>query len=493
MGILIPKNKKAGRAAVQTAPQPPQRSWQPQRFLPAEAPLYDALRQSVPIIEAALQKIVRLTVDFTVRAADPAAQPLLERFAAEVPVGASGVGLETFACRYLDSLLCYGNAVGEVVLNHRRDGIAGLYLPPLGHLSFTQGDTPLEAVICTGSGCDRHPLPCPELVLFTALHPAPGSITGQSLLFGLPAVSRVLLQIYSAIGQNFERMGNLRYAVTYRPAPGDQTDAAAVAGEISREWSAAMQAAAAGEIRDFVAVGDVDIRVIGADNQFISTEVPVRQLLEQIVALAREKELVLLSDEIYDRLVMDGKTHVSTASLCPDLPVLTFNGLSKSHMICGFRCGWLCVSGPRAITQDFIAGMVALTSMRLCGNALTQLVIPAALADPDSTRALLVPGGRLYEQREAAVSALRQFDCLSVVKNSAAFYIFPRIDLKKCPITDDKKFAMDLLHQKHILLVPGSGFDWPQPDHFRVVMLPQAEELSRAMTDVGEFLQTYRQ
>ena len=211
------------------------------------------------------------------------------------------------------------------------------------------------------------------------------------------------------------------------------------------------------------------------------------------MALAREKELVLLSDEIYDRLVMDGKTHVSTASLCPDLPVLTFNGLSKSHMICGFRCGWLCVSGPRAITQDFIAGMVALTSMRLCGNALTQLVIPAALADPDSTRALLVPGGRLYEQREAAVSALRQFDCLSVVKNSAAFYIFPRIDLKKCPITDDKKFAMDLLHQKHILLVPGSGFDWPQPDHFRVVMLPQAEELSRAMTDVGEFLQSYRQ
>ena len=218
-----------------------------------------------------------------------------------------------------------------------------------------------------------------------------------------------------------------------------------------------------------------------------------RQVLLDILDVARRHKLLVCSDEIYDRLVMDGKTHVSTASLCPDLPVLTFNGLSKSHMICGFRCGWLCVSGPRAITQDFIAGMVALTSMRLCGNALTQLVIPAALADPDSTRALLVPGGRLYEQREAAVSALRQFDCLSVVKNSAAFYIFPRIDLKKCPITDDKKFAMDLLHQKHILLVPGSGFDWPQPDHFRVVMLPQAEELSRAMTDVGEFLQTYRQ
>ena len=194
-----------------------------------------------------------------------------------------------------------------------------------------------------------------------------------------------------------------------------------------------------------------------------------------------------------DRLVMDGKEHVSTAALCPDLPVLTFNGLSKSHMICGFRCGWLAVSGPREVTKDFIAGMVALTSMRLCGNALTQLVIPAALQDEQSTRELLIPGGRLYEQREAAVQAIRRFDCLSVVKNTAAFYIFPRIDLKKCPITDDKKFAMDLLHEKHILLVPGSGFDWPQPDHFRVVMLPEAKDLARAMTDVGEFLQTYRQ
>jgi len=218
-----------------------------------------------------------------------------------------------------------------------------------------------------------------------------------------------------------------------------------------------------------------------------------RELLEQIVAIAREKELILLSDEIYDRLVMDGKEHVSTAALCPDLPVLTFNGLSKSHMICGFRCGWLAVSGPREVTKDFIAGMVALTSMRLCGNALTQLVIPAALQDEQSTRELLIPGGRLYEQREAAVQAIRRFDCLSVVKNTAAFYIFPRIDLKKCPITDDKKFAMDLLHEKHILLVPGSGFDWPQPDHFRVVMLPEAKDLARAMTDVGEFLQTYRQ
>lgn len=223
-------------------------------------------------------------MDFTLTADDKRAQPLLDRFTAEVPVGASGTGLAAFAARYLDSLLCFGNAVGEIVLDHSRERIAGLYLPPLAHLSFLPGESPLEAVICTGEGRHRQPLPCPELVLFTALHPAPGEITGQSLLSGLPALSRVLLQIYSAIGKNFERMGNLRYAVTYRPAAGDQTDAAAVAAEISREWSAAMQAAAAGEIRDFVAVGDVDIRVIGADNQFIATEVPVRQLLEQIVA-----------------------------------------------------------------------------------------------------------------------------------------------------------------------------------------------------------------
>ena len=266
LGIFDPKNKKAGRAAVQTAP------------------LYLALRQSVPLIDAALQKIVRLTVDFTLAAEDPRAQEALNRFAAEVPVGASSVGLTAFAGQYLDSLLCYGNAVGEVVLTRDCEGIAGLYLPPLSHLTFLQGESPLDAVICTGEGKNRRPLPCPELVHFTALHPAPGEITGQSLLSGLPAISRVLLQIYSAIGKNFERMGNLRYAVTYHPAPGDQTDAAAVAGEISREWSAAMQAAADGEIRDFVAVGDVDIKVIGADNQFIATEVPVRQLLEQIVA-----------------------------------------------------------------------------------------------------------------------------------------------------------------------------------------------------------------
>ncbi len=162
MGIFDPKNKKTTRAAVQTAPQPRPEHWQPQRFLPAEAPLYRALRQSIPIIDAALQKIVRLTVDFTLTAAEPEAQPLLSRFAAEVPVGASGRGLAAFAGQYLDSLLCYGSAVGEVVLDHDREKLLGLYLPPLSHLSFLQGSSPLEAVICAGEGRGRPPPTLPR-------------------------------------------------------------------------------------------------------------------------------------------------------------------------------------------------------------------------------------------------------------------------------------------------------------------------------------------
>ena len=143
-------------------------------------------------------------------------------------------------------------------------------------------------------------------------------------------------------------------------------------------------------------------------------------------------------------------------------------------------------------TLKGIAPNLSLTKLAAACSQLTE-ALRGADTIPQQARELLIPGGRLYEQREAAVQAIRQFDCLSVVKNTAAFYIFPRINLQKCPITDDKKFAMDLLHAKHILLVPGSGFDWPQPDHFRVVMLPEAKDLARAMTDVGEFLQTYRQ
>lgn len=218
-----------------------------------------------------------------------------------------------------------------------------------------------------------------------------------------------------------------------------------------------------------------------------------RELLEKIVDIAREHQLVIFSDEIYDRLVMDELEHVSTATLCPDLLCITMNGLSKSHIICGFRCGWMVVSGAKENASDFIAGLVQLSAMRLCANALMQLVIPAALNDPESTRAMIVPGGRLYEQREACCRELDKIEGISYVKNSAAFYIFPKLDVKRFNITDDQQFAMDYLHSKHVMIIPGRGFSWKEPDHFRIVMLPEAEQLAKAMRDLGDFLKDYRQ
>ncbi len=218
-----------------------------------------------------------------------------------------------------------------------------------------------------------------------------------------------------------------------------------------------------------------------------------RELLEQIVAIAREHQLVIFSDEIYDRLVMDELEHISTATLCPDLLCITMNGLSKSHIVCGFRCGWMVISGAKDSAKDFIAGLVQLSAMRLCANALMQLVIPAALNDPESTREMIVPGGRLYEQREACCRELDKIEGISYVKNSAAFYLFPKLDVKKFNITDDQQFAMDYLHSKHVMIIPGRGFSWKEPDHFRIVMLPEAQQLAKAMRDLGDFLKDYRQ
>lgn len=212
------------------------------------------------------------------------------------------------------------------------------------------------------------------------------------------------------------------------------------------------------------------------------------QVLREMLAVARERDLIVFSDEIYDRLVMDGLEHVSTASLAPDLTVITMNGLSKSHCLCGYRCGWMVISGPRERTEEYRKGIVQLTSLRLCSNALAQLVIPAALEDMETPAAMVRPGGRLYEQRAATLEALDQIDGVSYVKNRAAFYLFPKIDAKKFHITDDKRFAGDLLRTSHILVIPGSGFDWPEPDHFRLVMLPEAEQLRAAMKRLGVFL-----
>ena len=212
------------------------------------------------------------------------------------------------------------------------------------------------------------------------------------------------------------------------------------------------------------------------------------EVLKEAIQIAREHDLLIFADEIYDRLVMDGLQHVSVASLAPDMPVVTMNGLSKSHCLCGYRCGWMVISGPRALTEEYRKGIIQLTSLRLCANTLAQLVIPAALNDMETPASMVRPGGRIYEQREATVSELEKIDGISFVKNSGAFYLFPKLDVKKFGITNDKVFARDLLHATHILMVPGSGFDWKEPDHFRIVMLPEAEILHKAVTDIGDFI-----
>ncbi|RHP30294.1 aminotransferase class I/II-fold pyridoxal phosphate-dependent enzyme [Lachnotalea sp. AF33-28] len=218
-----------------------------------------------------------------------------------------------------------------------------------------------------------------------------------------------------------------------------------------------------------------------------------KEILIRIAEIAEEHNLLIFSDEIYDRLVMDGLKHTSIASLAPDLPVVTMNGLSKSHCLCGYRCGWMVISGPHNLTEEYKQGIRQLTSMRLCANTLAQLVIPAALKDTETPNSMVMPGGRLYEQREAAVAELKKIDGISFVKNNSAFYLFPKLDIQRFNITDDRKFAKDLLHAANILLVPGSGFDWQMPDHFRIVMLPEKEVLRNAVKRLGVFLDHYHQ
>ena len=216
-------------------------------------------------------------------------------------------------------------------------------------------------------------------------------------------------------------------------------------------------------------------------------------MLLLIVDVARQHQLMILSDEIYDRLVMDDLEHVSIASLAPDLFCITFSGLSKSHMIAGYRIGWMVLSGEKYCAQDFILGLNMLSNMRLCSNVPAQSIVQTALWGHQSVRNYVVPGGRVCEQRDYVYKALNDIPGITAVKPRAAFYIFPKIDVKKFNITNDEQFALDLLHEKRILLVPGKGFNWGSPDHFRVVYLPRIEVLSEAMGQLGDFLSHYRQ
>ncbi len=217
------------------------------------------------------------------------------------------------------------------------------------------------------------------------------------------------------------------------------------------------------------------------------------EILKEIVEVARQNDLVLFADEIYDRLVMDGLTHTALASLAPDVPCVSFNGLSKSHRVAGFRVGWMVISGDKKKIKGYIEGLNLLSTMRLCSNVPAQSIVQTALGGVQSIDDLLLPGGRIYEQREFVYNALCEMDGVSVVKPKAAFYIFPKLDAKKFNLHDDEKLVLDFLKTKKVLLMHGKGFNYPTPDHIRIVYLPRRRVLGEAMEAFKDFLNDYKQ
>ena len=218
-----------------------------------------------------------------------------------------------------------------------------------------------------------------------------------------------------------------------------------------------------------------------------------KEILEQIVEVARRNDLIIFADEIYDRLVMEGEEHIAIASLAPDLLTLCFNGLSKSHKVAGYRVGWLCLAGDKSRAKGYIEGLNLLSTMRLCSNVPAQSIIQTALGGIQSGDVLLRPGGRIYEQRNYIYEALNSIPGVSAVKPKAAFYIFPKLDTKKFNITDDERFSLDLLRSKKILVTCGTGFNWKTPDHFRIVFLPEVRVLESATEKIADFLDGYKQ
>ena len=217
------------------------------------------------------------------------------------------------------------------------------------------------------------------------------------------------------------------------------------------------------------------------------------ETLKEIVEIARQNNLILFADEIYDRLVMDGHTHTALASLAPDVPCISFNGLSKSHRVAGFRVGWMVISGDKKKIKGYIEGLNLLSSMRLCSNVPAQSIVQTALGGVQSIDEMLLPGGRIYEQREFVYNALCEIDGVSVVKPKAAFYIFPKLDAKKFNLHDDEKLVLDFLKAKKVLLMHGKGFNYPTPDHLRIVYLPRRRVLGEAMDAFKDFLADYKQ
>ena len=217
-----------------------------------------------------------------------------------------------------------------------------------------------------------------------------------------------------------------------------------------------------------------------------------RWVLESIAELARKHGLVVMTDEIYEKILYDGAEHVPFASVAPDLFTLTFNGLSKAYRLAGFRSAWLLVTGPRRAAGSYLEGLSILANMRLCPNVPGQHAIQTALGGRQSIHDLVLPGGRLREQRDAAMAALKQIPGVTCVQPRGALYVFPRLDPEVYPIEDDQQFVLDLLRDQHVLVVQGSGFNWPQPDHLRIVTLPRADDLTEAIGRIGAFLAEYR-
>ncbi|WP_165990018.1 pyridoxal phosphate-dependent aminotransferase [Streptomyces sp. YIM 98790] len=217
------------------------------------------------------------------------------------------------------------------------------------------------------------------------------------------------------------------------------------------------------------------------------------EMLRELTEIARRHQLVVCSDEIYDRILYDGVTHTPTAATAPDLLTLTFNGLSKNYRVAGYRCGWLAVCGPKDHAASYIEGLTILANMRLCANVPAQHTVAAALGGRQSIEDLVLPGGRILEQRDVAHEKLTSIPGVTCVKPKGALYAFPRLDPKVYKIKDDRQMVLDLLRAEKIMIVQGTGFNWPEPDHFRIVTLPRAEELADAITRIGAFLDGYSQ
>ncbi|MDT4943318.1 MAG: alanine-synthesizing transaminase, partial [Pseudonocardiales bacterium] len=214
-------------------------------------------------------------------------------------------------------------------------------------------------------------------------------------------------------------------------------------------------------------------------------------VLMQIADIAREHGLVVMADEIYDKILYDDAVHVPFAKIAPDVFTLTFNGLSKAYRLAGFRSGWMMVTGPKRHATSYLEGITILTNMRLCANVPAQHAIQMALGGRQSIRDLVLPGGRLLEQRDAALHALEKIPGVTCQRPKGALYVFPRIDPQMYPIADDQRFVLQLLREQHVLVVQGTGFNWPRPDHLRIVTLPRADDLTEAIGRIGEFLSDY--